>query len=128
MLMGASSMCVGGLKFKWLEYDVEVVNVECRDVKDIAFCSYITKSVPLWSNGILICRCNDLLDLRTIAKKFTTEKIVIMEQVCYAHMKEYRRGLSINEENVIVTTPVIKAYGVYKKLTELLATRRGEQA
>lgn len=112
------------LKFKWLEYDVEVINVERREVKDVAFCSYITKSVPLWHNGILVCRCNDFLDLRTVAKKFMTERVIVMEQVCYAHMKEYRRGLSINEENVIVTTPVIKAYGVYKALADLLTTMK----
>lgn len=117
-------MSVGGLKFRWFEYDVEVINIERREVKDIAFCSYITKSVPLWHNGILVCRCNDFLDLRTIAKKFIAEKLIIMEQVCYAHMKEYKRGLSINEENVIVTTPIVKAYSVYKALAELLATMK----
>ncbi|MDH5816135.1 MAG: hypothetical protein QE164_05140 [Candidatus Nezhaarchaeota archaeon] len=113
-----------GLRFKWFEYDVEVMNIEYREAKDIAFCSYITKSVPLWHNGVLVCRCNDFLDLRTIAKKVITEKVMIMEQVCYSHMKDYKRGLSINEENVIVTTPIIKAYGVYKSLAELLASMR----
>jgi len=113
------------LRFKWLDYDVEVINLEHREVKDIAFCSYITKSVPLWHNGILICRCNDFLDLKSVAKKFIKEKVILMEQVCYAYMSEYKRGLTLNEESVIVATPVIRAYGVYKALAELLASTRG---
>ncbi len=114
----------GVLRFRWLDYDVEVINIERREVKDIAFCSYISKSVPLWHNGILICRCNEFLDLRNVAKKFLREKVILMEQVCYAHMSEYKRGLTMNEESVIVATPVIRAYGVYKALAELLATAR----
>ena len=111
-------------RFKWLDYDVEVINLERREVKDIAFCSYITKSVPLWHNGILICRCNDFLDVRSIARKFLTEKIILMEQVCYAYMSEYKKGITLNEESIIVATPVIRAYGVYKALAELLAATR----
>jgi len=112
------------LRFKWLDYDVEVINLERREVKDIAFCSYITKSVPLWHNGILICRCNDFLDLRSVARKFLTEKTILMEQVCYAYMSEYKKGITLNEESIIVATPVIRAYGVYKALAELLAATR----
>jgi len=112
------------LRFKWLDYDVEVINLERREVKDIAFCSYITKSVPLWHNGILVCRCNDFLDLRSVAKKFVAEKVILMEQVCYAYMSEYKRGITLNEESIIVAAPVIRAYGVYKALAELLATAR----
>jgi len=117
-------MSIGGLKFRWLEYEVEVVNVERREVKDIAFCGYITKRTPLWHNGILLCTCNDFLDMRTVANKFVKDKMILMEQVCYAHMHEYKRGLWLNEENVLVTTPVIKAYGVYKALAELIAAMR----
>ncbi|RLF12273.1 MAG: hypothetical protein DRJ68_00855 [Thermoprotei archaeon] len=117
-------MVTGGLKFKWLDYEVEVVNVERREVKDIAFCSYISKCTPLWHNGILVCVCNDFLDARSIAKKFLQEKVIIMEQVCYSHMHEYRRGLWLNEESVVVTTPVVRAYGVYRALAELIATLR----
>lgn len=113
------------LRFKWLDYDVEVINLEHREVKDIAFCSYITKSAPLWHNGILICRCNDFLDLKSVAKKFIKEKVILMEQVCYARMSEYERGIMLNEKSIIVAAPVIRAYGVYKALAELLATRGG---
>ena len=112
------------LKFKWLDYDVEVINLERREVKDIAFCSYITKSVPVWHNGILVCRCNDFLDLRSVARKFVTEKVILMEQVCYAPMNEYKRSITLNEESVIVTSPVIRAYGVYRALAELLSNTR----
>ncbi|MCC6042279.1 MAG: hypothetical protein LM598_01385 [Candidatus Verstraetearchaeota archaeon] len=111
------------LRFKWLNYDVEVINLEQREVRDIAFCSYITKSVPLWHNGILICRCNDFLDLKSVAKKFIKERVILMEQVCYARMSEYKRGIMLNEESIIVAAPVIRAYGVYKALAELLAAR-----
>lgn len=112
-----------GLKFKWLDYEVEVINVERKELKDIAFCSYITKCAPLWHNGVLLCRCYDFLDLRTVAKKFASEKKIIIEQVCYTNMNEYKKGLLINEESILVTTPIVKAYGVYKVLAELLTTR-----
>ncbi|MEM4575866.1 MAG: hypothetical protein QW701_00240 [Candidatus Nezhaarchaeales archaeon] len=112
-----------GLNFKWFEYEVEVINIERKELKDIAFCSYITKCAPLWHSGILLCRCYDFLDLRTVAKKFITEKKIIMEQVCYTNMNEYKKGLLINEESILITTPIVKAYGVYKALAELLAMR-----
>ncbi len=116
------------MKFKWGEAEVKVLGIEEIDVEDLAFCAYLSRKNPLWYEGLLVCVCSDILDARSIALKFLRENVVLMEQVCYAHMPTYRRTLKLKDSDVLVTTPVIKAYGVFKELAkEIKRVFKGEK-
>ena len=113
--------------FKWGEAEVKVLGVEKQEVEDLAFCAYLSRKHPMWHGGLLVCACSDILDARSIALKFLREGVVVMEQVCYADMPSYRRAVKVRDSDVMVTTPVIKAYGVFKALAEELQRRLAER-
>lgn len=115
------------LRFKWGDAEVKVLGVEELEQEDLAFCAYLSRKNPLWYDGLLVCACSDILDARTIALKFLRENVVIMEQVCYSRMSSYRRAIKVKDSEVLVTTPVIKAYGVFKELAKELKKRLSEQ-
>ncbi|MCX8204823.1 MAG: hypothetical protein N3H31_04150 [Candidatus Nezhaarchaeota archaeon] len=111
------------LRFKWSSSEVRVVNIEQREVEDLAFCAYLSRKHPLWHKGLLVCACSDILDSRSIASKFLREGVVLMEQACYAYMPEYKRAIRVSEADAMVITPVIKAYGVFRALAEEVQQR-----
>lgn len=111
------------LRFKWGDAEVRVLGVDELDQEDLAFCAYLSRKNPLWHDGLLVCACSDILDARTIALKFLRENVVIMEQVCFSRMPTYRRAIKVKDSDVLVTTPVIRAYGVFKELAKELKRR-----
>ncbi|MCS7139141.1 MAG: hypothetical protein N3F04_02090 [Candidatus Nezhaarchaeota archaeon] len=117
-------MSHGKLRFKWFEYEVEVVNVENKDIEDLAFCAYVMRRKPLWYAETLVCTCNSFLDPRILSRKFVDERRMIIEQVCHAYMQSYVRELHFEGGSCSLTIPVVKAHGVYRALAELISTLR----
>lgn len=110
-------------EFKWGNAEVKVLSVKQQGVEDLAFCAYLSRKHPLWHEGLLVCACSDILDARSIAIKFAREGVVLMEQVCYAPMPDYRRAVRVSDADVMITTPIIKAYGVFQALAEEIQRR-----
>jgi len=112
-------------EFKWRGAEVKVLSVKQQKVEDLAFCAYLSRKHPLWHDGLLVCACSDILDARSMAMKFAREGVVLMEQVCYTYMPEYRRMVKVSDVDVMVTTPIIKAYGIFQALAEEIQRRLG---
>lgn len=99
---------------------VIIYNVDEREIRDLAYCAYLSRKNPIWHDGLIICACSDILDSRSIAREFIKNKTILIEQLCYSHMPEYKRTLKITESDVLVTTPIIKSYGFFKYIAEYL--------
>ena len=111
------------LRLKHGEYTIDVINVDKRDANDIAYCAYVSKRNLMWHDGVLFCVCNEVLDTRSLAKLMLTERRILIEQLCWCLMPQYRRTILIAEGNLLVNTPVVKAYGFYKTIAETLRAK-----
>ena len=114
-------------EFTWGEFKVKVFSIEKRSVEDLGFCAYLSKKNPLWLDGLVICACCDILDARTISRVFLKDKVILMEQVCYAFKPKYERVIKIRDSEVVLNAPLIKAYGVFKALGEQLMEMIGKK-
>ncbi|GEM_PF-641833 len=108
------------IEFKWNNFTIKIFSIEKRELEDLGFCAYLSKKNPLWLNGLVICACCDILDARSIAREFLRNKIVLMEQVCWAYKPDYERVIKIRDGDVVVTTPLIKAYGLFRAVGEYI--------
>ena len=107
---------------------IRVYYVDKRDLEDPAFCAYLSRKNPLWIRGLVVCACCDFLDARTIAREFLRNNVVLMEQVCYSFKEDYERVIKVKDGDVVIDTPLIRAYGVFRGLGEYLLRmiERGE--
>jgi len=108
------------LEIKGKDYVIRIFHLDRKELDDLAFCAYLSKKYPLWHKGIVVCACADVLDTRSVARTFLEKKIVLMEQVCLADMPQYSRMVKVRDEGLVVTVPIIKAYGLFKLLAEEL--------
>jgi len=104
-----------------------IYNLDERDAKDLAYCAYLSRKNPLWHKGLVICACSDILDSRTIAREFIKNKVIIIEQLCYSRMPEYKRTVKITESDILVTTPIIRSYGFFKYIGDRLMKILGDE-
>ncbi|MEM1538159.1 MAG: hypothetical protein QXK12_00730 [Candidatus Nezhaarchaeales archaeon] len=108
------------LSFKWRGFNVEVYSMDEKGLEDLAFCARLSRKNPLWHEGLVVCACSDILDARTVSLAFLKEGRVLMEQVCYAALPNYRRVVKVKGEDVMVSSPIIRAYGIFKELASRL--------
>ncbi|RLE51260.1 MAG: hypothetical protein DRJ21_00520 [Candidatus Methanomethylicota archaeon] len=108
------------IEFKWNNFTIKIFSIEERQIEDLGFCAYLSKKNPLWLKGLVVCACCDILDARSIAKEFLKNKTILMEQVCYSIKPNYERVIKVKDGDVIISTPLIKAYGLFKALGEFI--------
>jgi len=112
------------LEVTWKDYKIKVLSVKKQKLDDLVFCAYLSKKNPLWDRGMVICACNDILDARSVAKLFMTKKVLLIEQLCYSELAEYKRMLRVVDEGVLANAPLIKAYSFYKALIDAIKKKR----